>query len=148
MTKREELEAVEPERVDEARFPRLAASVRALARLAIAEAKKAGSAGKQMITKNQIQARLAGQATIERKRIEELRARLRGPLTAQERDRTAQELTRLEGQLVVKSLNGVSYLRRARPRTRGDRPPTQYGFGPDRAAPRPGIMNDNILYHT
>ena len=119
MTKREELEAVEPERVDEARFPRLAASVRALARLAIAEAKKAGSAGKQMITKNQIQARLAGQATIERKRIAELRDRLRGPLTAQERDLTAQELTRLEGQLVVKSLNGVSYLRRARPHTRG-----------------------------
>ena len=118
MTKREELEAVEPERVDEARFPRLAASVRALARLAIAEAKKAGSAGKQMITKNQIQARLAGQATIERKRIAELRDRLRGPLTAQERDLTAQELTRLEGQL-VKSLNGASYLRRARPPTRG-----------------------------
>ena len=42
MTKREELlEAVEPERVDEARFPRLAASVRALARLAITEARKA-----------------------------------------------------------------------------------------------------------
>ena len=114
MTKREELEAVEPERVDEARFPRLAASVRALARLAIAEAKK----WQQMITKNQIQARLAGQATIERKRIAELRDRLRGPLTVHERARTAQELTRLEGQL-VKSLNGASYLRRARPPTRG-----------------------------
>ena len=112
MTKRE---AVEPERVDEARFPRLAASVRALARLAIAAAKKAGSAEKQMITKNQIKARLAGQATIEqRKRVQELRDRLRGPLTVHERARTAQELTRLEGQL-GKSLNGASYLRRARP---------------------------------
>ena len=119
MTKREELEAVKPERIDEARPPRLAASVRALARLAIAAAKKAGSAGKQMITKNQIQARLAGQATIvKRKQIAELRDRLRGPLTAQERDLTARELTRLEGQL-VKSLNGASYLRRARPPTRG-----------------------------
>ena len=33
-------EAVEPERVDEAKRPELAASVRALARLAISEAKK------------------------------------------------------------------------------------------------------------
>ena len=108
MTEREELLAeVEPERVDEARFPRLAASVRALASLAIAEAKKAGSRGKQMITKNQIQARLAGQANVERKRIAKLRERLRGPLTASERDLTAQELTRLEGEL-VKSLNGAS----------------------------------------
>ena len=41
MTKREELlEAAEPERIDEARFPLLAASVRDLARLAIAEARK------------------------------------------------------------------------------------------------------------
>ena len=103
MTRRELLEAVEPERVDEARFPQLAADIRALARLAIAAAKKAGSAGKQMITKNQIQARLAGQATIERKRIAELRDRLRGPLTAQERDLTTRELTRLEGEL-AKSL--------------------------------------------
>ena len=47
---------------------------------------------------------LAGQANIERKRIAELRDRLRGPLTAQERDLTARELTpRLEGEL-VKSL--------------------------------------------
>ena len=109
MTKREELLAeVEPERVDEARFPRLAASVRALARLAIAEAKKAG----EQMTKNQIQARLAGQANVERKRIAELRERLRGPLTPQERDLTSRELTRLEGEL-VKSLDGASYLRRA-----------------------------------
>ena len=117
MTRREWL-AIEPERVDEAWFPRLVASVRALARLAIAEAKKAGSGGKQMITKNQIQARLAGQAAIERKRIAELRDRLRGPLTATERDLTARELTRLEGEL-VKSLDGASYLRRARPPKRG-----------------------------
>ena len=108
MTKREELlEAVEPERVDEARFPRLAASVRALARLAIAKAKKAGSRGKQMITKKQILDRLEGQASVERKRIAELRDRLRGPLTARERNLTARELTRLEGEL-VKSLNGAS----------------------------------------
>ena len=73
MTRREWL-AIEPERVDE---PGLAASVRALARLAIDEAKKAGSAGKQMITKNQIRARLAGQVTIERKRI----AGATGPVT-------------------------------------------------------------------
>ena len=53
--------------------------------------------------------RLAGQANIERKRIAELRDRLRGPLTARERDLTARELTRLEGEL-VKSLDGVSYL--------------------------------------
>ena len=46
---------------------------------------------------------LAGQANIERKRIAELRDRLRSPLTAQERDLTARELTRLEGEL-VKSL--------------------------------------------
>ena len=46
---------------------------------------------------------LSGQATIERKRIAELRDLLRGPLTAQERDLTAKELTRLEGEL-VKSL--------------------------------------------
>ena len=39
----------------------------------------------------------------ERKRIAELRDRLRGPLTAQERDLTARELTRLEGEL-AKSL--------------------------------------------
>ena len=40
MTKRELLEAVEPERVDEAKRPGLAADIRALARLAIkAEAK-------------------------------------------------------------------------------------------------------------
>ena len=60
-----------------------------------------------MITENQIQARLAGQANVERKRIAELRDRLRGPLTAQERNLTAQELTQLEGAL-VKSLNGAS----------------------------------------
>ena len=107
-TKRELLEAVEPERVDEAKRPELAASVRTLARLAIAEAKK----WQQMITKNQIQARLAGQATIERKRIAELRDRLRGPLTPKDRNLTARELTRLEGEL-VKSLNGASYPRRA-----------------------------------
>ena len=47
---------------------------------------------------------LAGQANIvERKRIAELRDRLRGPLTARERDLTARELTRLEGEL-AKSL--------------------------------------------
>ena len=46
---------------------------------------------------------LAGQANIERKRIAELRDRLRSSLTAQERDLTARELTRLEGEL-VKSL--------------------------------------------
>ena len=38
-------EAVEAEQVDKARFPRLAASVRALARLAIAEARKAEAEG-------------------------------------------------------------------------------------------------------
>ena len=42
-------------------------------------------------------------ALLERKRIAELRDRLRGPLTAQERDVTARELTRLEGEL-AKSL--------------------------------------------
>ena len=48
--------------------------------------------------------RLAGQANIvERKRIAELRDRLRGPLTARERDLTARELTRLAGEL-AKSL--------------------------------------------
>ena len=48
--------------------------------------------------------RLAGQANIvERKRIAELRDRLRGPLTARERNLTAQELTRLQGEL-AKSL--------------------------------------------
>ena len=52
---------------------------------------------------------LAGQANIERKRIAELRDRLRDPLTARERDLTARELTRLEGEL-AKSLDGVSYL--------------------------------------
>ena len=65
-----------------------------------------------MITKKQIQARLAGQANVERKRIAELRDRLRGTLTAPERDLTARELTRLEGEF-VKSLDGASYLRRA-----------------------------------
>ena len=50
---------------------------------------------------------LAGQANIER--IAELRDRLRDPLTARERDLTARELTRLEGEL-AKSLDGVSYL--------------------------------------
>ena len=60
-----------------------------------------------MITENQIQARLAGQANVERKRIAELRDRLRGPLNAQERNLTARELTRLEGEL-VKSLCGAS----------------------------------------
>ena len=52
---------------------------------------------------------LAGQANIERKRIAELRDRLRDPLTARERDLTARELTRLEGEL-AKSPDGVSYL--------------------------------------
>ena len=48
--------------------------------------------------------RLAGQGNIvERKRIAELRDRLRGPLTAGERNLTAQELTRLQGEL-AKSL--------------------------------------------
>ena len=57
-------------------------------------------------------ATLAGQANIvERKQIAELRDRLRGPLTPQERDLTARELTRLEGEL-AKSLDGVSYLRK------------------------------------
>ena len=60
-----------------------------------------------MITKKQIQATLTGQASVERKRIAELRLRLRGPLTAQERNLTARELTRLEGEL-VKSLDGAA----------------------------------------
>ena len=56
-----------------------------------------------------IRARLAGQANIERKRIAELRERLRGPLDPKDRSLTARELTRLEGEL-AKSLGGVSSL--------------------------------------
>ena len=44
-TKRELLAAVEPEPVDEARLPQLAADIRALVRLAIAEAEKAEAEG-------------------------------------------------------------------------------------------------------
>ena len=40
MLRRDLLEAVEPERVDEAKRPELAASVRALARLSLAEAEQ------------------------------------------------------------------------------------------------------------
>ena len=57
-----------------------------------------------VLQRDRRRAPLAGQANIvERKRIAELRDRLRGPLTARERDLTARELTRLEGEL-AKSL--------------------------------------------
>ena len=52
------------------------------------------------LTRLRARALLAGQANID---IAELRDRLRSSLTAQERDLTARELTRLEGEL-VKSL--------------------------------------------
>ena len=55
---------------------------------------------------------LAGQANIvERKRIAELRDRLRGPLNPNDRNLTACELTRLEGEL-VKSIDSVFYPRK------------------------------------
>ena len=73
-----------------------------------------------VLQRDRRRAPLAGQANIvERKRIAELRDRLRGPLTARERDLTARELTRLEGEL-AKSLYviGKSIPLRKRPEGR------------------------------
>ena len=61
-------------------------------------------------SRTRARALLAGQTNIvERKRIAELRDRLRGPLNPKDRNLTARELTRLEGEL-VKSLDSASYL--------------------------------------
>ena len=63
------------------------------------------------LTRKRAQALLAGKANVERKRVQELRDRLRLPLSREDRDLTARDLTRLEGEL-AKSLDGVSYLRK------------------------------------
>ena len=84
---------------------------RTLALRAVEELSKLRSLA-AVLQRDRRRAPLAGQANIvERKQIAELRDRLRGPLTPQERDLTARELTRLEGEL-AKSLDGVSYLRK------------------------------------
>ena len=82
-----------------------------------------------MITENQIRARLAGQANVERKRIAELRASA---------TRSAQRARAESNGPCAHAAGGraseIAMRRFLAP-------------APIAAAPRPSIVNDNILYH-